>query len=237
MEANITCPISIEFYGLPGCGKSTISHRFADEMREMGLRIWEPSFDIDRKFTPSIRKVVKLSKMIMLAIQHPCLYRKMSALVKYNGYSGVEAISQKTNLAYKILAYCSPKDCNVMVWDEGILQSSVSLAMGNKVSSGENENVISGMCGGIPIYKVLTYVDCDNALKRMEGRSTNDSRVEQLTERGQQLEFLHLFEAGVNAISNIEDGGFVGFIKLDTVNLNQEQVSAVLWESFVNEHK
>ena len=50
----------IEFYGLPGSGKSTLSHIVAERLRSEGYAVEEPSYDIDHQH-PLPKRVKKFA--------------------------------------------------------------------------------------------------------------------------------------------------------------------------------
>lgn len=189
METNLKYPISLEFYGLPGCGKSTVSHKLADELRTDGWNVWEPSYDIDRKYIPIIRKIVKLWKLFGFAIKNYELYTNICSLVKKNGYKGKDAMSHRINIALKVLSYLNCKEYDIIIWDEGVTQAAISLSFNSSCSILENERSINGLIGDIRCLKIYVYVDIQTAMNRMELRYTCDSRVEKM----KTVEYKHFF--------------------------------------------
>ena len=56
--------VILEFFGMPGSGKSTVSHLLAERLRGNGYTVIEPSWLIDNKKS----KVKRLCKKMLLAI-------------------------------------------------------------------------------------------------------------------------------------------------------------------------
>lgn len=223
-------PISIEFYGLPGCGKSTISHKLADDLRSKGLSVWEPSYEIDRKYGKTMRKVVKFAKMASFAICNYRAYISVRELVETNGYQGMSALHQLANIAHKIDSYRIADRWDVTIWDEGLVQSSISLAINSGRKASENERCLLAYTGDVKSVRVYVMVDIDTALKRMEGRNTNDSRVEKMANLEEKITFLKGFESACDSIAKDRVNRVAEFIEVDTVRLTLDEINRMLQE-------
>lgn len=230
MEANLKTPIVLEFYGLPGCGKSTISHKLADDLRSKGLSVWEPSYEIDRKSGKTMRKVVKFAKLANFAICNYRAYKGVRELVEANGYQGMSALHQLANIAHKIDSYKLADRYDVTIWDEGLVQASISLAVNGCRNASENENSLMTYTGDIKYVKVYAKVDKDTALQRMKGRETNDSRVEKMASLEVQMRFLSVFEGACESIDNVKANRVVGYMELDTVRFSLDEINNRLLE-------
>ena len=230
MEANLKAPIVLEFYGLPGCGKSTISHKLADDLRSKGLSVWEPSYEIDRKYGKTVRKVMKFAKLASFAICNYRAYMGVRVLVETNGYQGMSALHQLANIAHKIDGYRLADRYDVTIWDEGLVQSSVSLAINASRKASENECSLMAYTGDVKYVKVYAKVDIDTALKRMAGRTTNDSRVEKMANLEERITFLKGFESACDSIAKDRVNRVAEFIEVDTVRLTLDEINRMLQE-------
>lgn len=228
MEANLKAPIVLEFYGLPGCGKSTISHKLADDLRSKGLSVWEPSYEIDRKYGKTMRKVVKFAKLASFAICNHRAYKGVCGLVEANGCQGLSALQQLSNIAYKIGSYETVGRYDVMIWDEGLVQASISLAVNGCRNASENESHLMSYIGDVKYVKVYANVDKDTAFERMKGRTTNDSRVEKMASHEEQVSFLEEFEKVCESIAKVKTNRVVGYMELDTVGLSLDEINKKL---------
>lgn len=235
MEANLKTPIILEFFGLPGCGKSTISHLLADVLRSEGLSTWEPSYVIDRRYGKTMRKVVKLTKLASFYICNHRAYKGVRRLVKANGYHGVSALHQLANIAHKIVSYMTSDRYDVTIWDEGLVQSSISLAVNGGRDASDNENSLKKYIGDVKYVKVYAKVDKETSLERMRGRDTNDSRVEKLTSIQDQMNFLEEFETACENIPKGRKECDTGYMEIDTVRLSPDEIIKMLRECLMVE--
>lgn len=196
MEVNLKEPIHIEFFGLPGCGKSTISHLLAEKLRAKGYRVYEPSYELDHYSNPLIRKTKKLFITASFFLSNHKICRKIKLQVKVNGYCGSSAMQQMINIIPKISIYMSNKPA-VYIWDEGLLQSAISLAFNSEEDVNLTYNSIKKDVSSI---KVLLQTDVYTALDRMNKRTTNDSRVEKEVNLDRQIQMLEKYSDICNAI-------------------------------------
>jgi hypothetical protein len=175
MENNIRNQIHVEFYGLPGCGKSTISHLVSNKLQKMGYIVYEPSYTLDHLNKPLARKLKKIIATVIYYFINPLNYNRIKMLVKDNGYiSKKEYLSQIVNIIPKKLVYEKSKSC-IYLWDEGLIQSSISLSYNNDINVEDNVKLLVGKSR---ILKIYLKLDVEKALERMLERKTNDSRVE-----------------------------------------------------------
>lgn len=196
MENDIKRPIHLEFIGLPGCGKSTISHRLSVDLRKVGYKVAEPSFDMDHQSFAFIRKLSKLFFGAYYYCKEHQQYKLIAKLVKSNGYEGSVALLQIVNIAQKIVMYNHHNVEDYVVWDQGIPQAAISLSTNGLRNASENESDIYALLPFKPnVLKVYVYCDSEKALKRMSGRKTNDSRVEKLASVDSKLAALSKIES------------------------------------------
>lgn len=166
----------IEFYGLPGCGKSTISHKLAGRLRSLGKTVSEPTYDIDHGCGRIARKIRKTGNMIKYAVINPGNNKALNNLISVNGYTGARLISMKANIANKLLSYSHSKT-SFVIFDEGLTQSAISLVNeGSDCIS--NEECLYALKGTGRVFKVYVRVPYDIVLDRMSKRDEHNSRIE-----------------------------------------------------------
>ncbi len=193
--------IILDFYGLPGCGKSSISHELAKRLRKKGFKVVEPSWTLDTKYPTWRRITKKLLLSILYSLQHPLV--SIDA-VKGSGCirSGVNvAIKQWVNISYTMY-YLTRKPCaDYMIMDEGIAQSVVSLFTedGNKKVSEVYFNLRKSIKSSLVVFYIKTTKTL--ALERMKKRGTKLSRVDRL-ESNAKMRMLHRIEEICNELSN-----------------------------------
>ena len=200
METNIKNevfnPIHIEFYGLPGCGKSTISHKVAEQLRLQGINVCEPSFVYDHKKSFIYRKIYKLFSTIFFFFTNYNDYRFLRHLTKENGYTKFkESMKQIINIVPKVNCYNNnDNNKNIYLWDEGLVQSAISLALNNDKDIKCIERQLYSIISNRRIIKIYLRTDVKTALDRMDKRNTNDSRIEQEIDKEKKMAMMKRFE-------------------------------------------
>ena len=174
MENNIGV-LHIEFFGLPGSGKSTISHELSICLREKGYKVEEPSYIIDNRSNKIVRYSKKIFYAVKLLIINHKQYFLLKKLLKKNGYVGLNNTKQLFNIAYKKYMYLHPKKHRIYVWDQGILQSSISLSTYSNVNVIDNCNSLTHDCNMESIYITTSK---EEIYRRLESREKHGSSLE-----------------------------------------------------------
>lgn len=205
MEKNIKKTLFIEFYGLPGCGKSLISHDIAIYYKDTGLSVGEPNFDIVRNHGTLLRKLLKYRIFISFSFFHHSDCVLIKELVKKNGYHGLESFSLVINVIQKLHEYYRNQQKDIVVWDQGIVQAAVSLSSNGVVNVNNNLRAILGLFKTQPsILKVYVKCSIDTSLSRMQQRSKHLSRVEKVSSPQEKIRFLQMFQRCCDDIPNTD---------------------------------
>ena len=190
----------VEFFGLPGCGKSTVSHLLAERLRAEGFKVSEPSYGIDHQI-PIWRKIRKLLLGLYYYIFCRSMYDAVKEIVSKNDYKETEAFAQIVNIMQKVDAYHKNHVTQFVIWDQGLVQAAISLSLLGKENADNNlRKLIDLLPSSIRTHNVLIDIDENLALQRMSMRSTNDSRVEKIKDGGKKIVLLHRFQEGVCSI-------------------------------------
>lgn len=193
MENNLKVPIIIDFFGVPGCGKSTISHELYNDLNKKNYRVIEPTYDLDHNANTYYRKLVKGIYSIIFCMRHPYVSWNMAKKVYQNDYFLFNGFfSQIINLLYKLeIIYGTNSD--YIIFDEGIFQTSISLAINtnNKDIVIENCNYIMKSTKRKVVYHHI-YIDTDISIveERLLSRQKKDSRVDAEKNKDKQKELL-----------------------------------------------
>ena len=184
--------VFLEFYGVPGCGKSTVSHLVAEEIRKRKKEVCEPTYESDHNYSAIKRKAIKFLSLILFAAFRPRKYKQLRTLIIDNGYRRLDLISQAANIVPKLRVYEKSRS-DYVIFDEGLTQSSISLCKGKRESA-ENETDLFDLCDNIKtVYKIYMKVDVDTAIARMSKRERHDSRIEKLKNEADQRKEIELF--------------------------------------------
>ncbi len=194
MEVNLKKPVHVEFYGLPGCGKSTVSHMVAEQLRANGIKVYEFSYFYDHNLKPTVRRFLKLFSTVCFCLSSPKACKSLWRLVKENGYiSFRDSFRQIVNIAPKIMFY-KKKEKAVYLWDEGLVQSAISLTVNSRIDIKKTEESLLSIAVQREIKKVYLKVDKEIALQRMGRRNNNDSRIERELDEDRKQVMMVRFE-------------------------------------------
>ncbi len=190
----------LEFYGIPGSGKSTISHMVANQLRERGLNVSEPTYHTDNECSVPMRKLVKALGLIRYMLLHPIKYCTLIRIINENGIGGIRAISHSSNITVKLWEYEHSK-ADYVLFDEGLVQSAVSLSSG-VVSASENENRLFRLIKLPEVIRIHIVVSSETALNRLINRPRHDSSIEKIDGDEKKLEALNVYREKCNLISS-----------------------------------
>lgn len=213
--------INIEFFGLPGSGKSTVSHEMAKKIADTGYQVTEPTYILGHSRNPLSRVMHKFLASIVFSIKHPILTKETRKLVIENEYSGIEKIKQLVNLLNKISIY-KKNAKKITIWDEGIAQASISLSINSSIKPVDNYKKIKNIADDKAIiYLVYISTNKQTSFKRMNERQTNDSRVEKAGKE-ESIALMNNFYDCVNNMAIIADYTInnnkdISNIKYDTI--------------------
>ena len=203
MGTDLINNIHLEFYGLPGCGKSTVSEIVAKKLESKGYRVVRASAETGNDRNPFIRKIIKLARTFTVYIRHPQFFKRVRNIVIGNGYMTInERIVQEVNIAQKYYYYSKNDQHFLYIWDEGIAQAAVALSVKGCVSGKENEeNLLKAM--GLTQKPIHIYIvePIDTVIIRMQQRTTNNSRVEKLEGYDEKEMLLNKYFVGCESLN------------------------------------
>ena len=125
--------MTIEFAGLPGCGKSTLNARLIGPLRRMGFEVFSPTLTITRMPAP-LRIVVKMSYSMRLLMRHPGWWiATVAAGCRSRQPSSIQRIELNLNSTYigsvldRFAAFSNRRAVTLL--DQGGVQAVASLLM------------------------------------------------------------------------------------------------------------
>ena len=183
--------IIIDFFGMPGSGKSTISHKISALLSERGFKVEEPTYASAHVQGNVMHKLNKVCLLMKFFVLHNKRFRSIMKLASDNGYSKLSSLRQTANIILKIQAI-EKSTADFLMFDEGLLQSAISLAVNKK----NNPNSTADSLYDIVEIKrsdiIPIYVDQDikTVLNRLELRATNHSRAEQIKDEDERKRLL-----------------------------------------------
>lgn len=125
----------IEFFGHPGAGKSTISHKLAQELRHSGQKVSEPSYTLvtDLHLIPSL--LIRLTKMSNQIIKQPRQSYCSILNIWNSDQKSVNNLLRTTYYHLFTMAEYNRIDMNknIHIFDQGLIQSVWSILLTGEV--------------------------------------------------------------------------------------------------------
>lgn len=196
--------IHFEFYGMPGCGKSAVSEIVAKELEKQGYRVIRASAETGNDVNPLYRKIVKIFRTLGFYILNPSTFSEVKKLVKRNGYTGVREIGvQLVNIAQKLRYYTAKAERTIYIWDEGLTQAAISLAVKGNITGEENkEQLLSIVKANGKQLNIYIRESIETVFNRIDKRATNNSRVEKIKNTQEKVNLLRKYEGAAESIEN-----------------------------------
>lgn len=195
MENNLDRAIIIDFFGLPGSGKSTISHLLAERLRYEGYKVQEPTYYLDHELNPWIRKIYKLLIFFKYSITNPLVTIQCINIIRNHSHYGLSMLSQIVNIIIKLYYINNDSQWNYIIFDEGLTQSAISLGV-NDIKNTYNDDVykLYNICKNkTNVYRIYVKSTIDQALKNLNLRVENDSRVEKIDNFSLRLKMMTVY--------------------------------------------
>ncbi len=176
-------PVCIDFFGLPGCGKSTLSHLASQKLGCEGLDVKEVSYDMDHGNGSMQRTWKKIIATIRLLLCYPMLFWRVSKTLLTNGIPLFDRLYFKhiINLSYKICALKGHHE--IILFDEGFCQAVLSISINNDgIREYCYESLIGAIVSDRRMISVYVKTELDTALARIRMRNDGQSRFDTLSD-------------------------------------------------------
>lgn len=196
----------VEFIGLPGSGKSTLSHRVAQSLRALGVPVTEPTYWLDHV----AHRYVRQSMKALLALTTILTFPRLALYC----FDGLRRTRQRTwrdflmtflNFAYVSLTIKRlSKTPGVHFLDQGLLQAVWSIGY----SSNAGESVLRHygrvlrLLLPARLVAVIVHASTATLVERLAMRPARGSRLERLVDSGQ---LAHELDRGTGLVASIEE--------------------------------
>jgi len=193
MGNHLNMLVCIDFFGLPGCGKSTLSHLASQKLRCEGLDVKEVSYNMDHGNTSLLRTWKKIIATIKLFLFYQRLFWRISKALSTNGISLFSKLYFKhtINLSYKICALKGHHD--IILFDEGFCQAVLSISVNNDgIRNDCYGSLISAIASDRRMISVYVKTEPDTALARIRMRNDGQSRFDNLSDDVTKNEFVKM---------------------------------------------
>jgi len=187
-------PIFIEFVGMPGSGKTTLSHRAAEILREKGTTVLEPTYSINNEIRIIQRYLIKSWYSIKLAWLRPVWALDWFFLVVQSRQKSLkDFVLMSINCFFILEIYRQHGRHNYIYFlDQGICQALLSLSYNS-----ETENFIERKLGTVSCFLsplgfriIHIETDVDTIIQRLKKRHKKQSRLELITNTTEFVEII-----------------------------------------------
>lgn len=193
MGNHLNKPVCIDFFGLPGCGKSSLSHLASQQFRCEGLDVKEVSYDMDHGNASLQRTWKKINATIRLFLCYPRLFWRVSKTLSTNCISlfGKLYFKHIINLSYKICALKGHHE--ILLFDEGFCQAVLSISLNNDgIRNDCYDSLVSAIASDRRMISVYVKTEPDTALERIRLRNDGQSRFDNLSDDVTKNELLKM---------------------------------------------
>ena len=170
----------IEFVGLAGVGKSTLSHRVAEILQQRGWHVEQPTYSVDHEMPAWRRLLLKLRLVTAEAIFHPAgAVRSLKAILATRQASAADVIRLTVNWLF-MSSLLRKTDCRtgVHIFDEGQLNALWSI--GFSARSAGTAGILAELARqrSTPVVVALIEADIAAVRARLDLRKNGQSRLE-----------------------------------------------------------
>lgn len=179
MEDNLKRGVIVDFFGLPGSGKSTMAHILANKLNENGYEIQEKIYCINNEYNSWKRMSIKILNTITFTIRNfsfMCELFSMFGKGAFRNYR--ELIKQWINVCFVLTSINQTTQKDFVIADQGIVQAAISLSVNSE--SADIEAVIRKLCEKVnsPVKFIYISVEIEKDLERLHQRVNGKSRVD-----------------------------------------------------------
>jgi hypothetical protein len=174
--------VVIEFVGLPGAGKSTLSHRVASILQQRGWQVEQPTYSVDHEMRTWERLLLKLRLVSAEAIFHfACAVPSVKAILATRQASAADFIRLTVNwLFMSSLLRKADRRTGVHIFDEGLLNALWSI--GFSATSPGTAGILGELARqrSTPVVVALIEADITAVRERLSRRKHGHSRLERV---------------------------------------------------------
>lgn len=218
---------TIEFVGMPGSGKSTISHAVAGLLRDRGNEVLEPTRIVDRLPSGRARRTRKLKLAVAECVRCPGrTIESAGAILRTSQASPAGHSLSILNWVYLAGLYRqAARQPGISLFDQGILQAIWSVAAGQRSLPEQASDSWADRAAAVLVPDaVAVFVDAaDPVLRsRLAGRTDGMSRLDSAIVRSESAA-AEAFRSGRIALTmvaevarRLEHEGLLRVIRLDS---------------------
>lgn len=171
--------ILVDFFGLPGSGKTTIARLLVNELNEKGYEIQENIYYINNECSSLKRMVIKTFNTITFTIKNFSYICDLFSMFNKGTSRNIrEVIKQWVNVCFVLTNVNQTNQKDFVIADQGIVQAAISLSVTyNNVAI---EAVIRKLYEKVnsPVQHIYIYVELDKNLEHLNYRENGKLDVD-----------------------------------------------------------
>ena len=179
----------VEFLGLPGVGKSELSHRVAQRLAGNGIAVRQPSHVLAHGMSPPARRLGKTLYVLREILCHPVAAARTARAIAATGQRDRRTRGLLTFnwLLVVALARRARRRAGIHLLDQGLLQAVWSVAFDGDADGAVR--LLSAPDAGRALPDVVVVVEADQGTvrQRLCHRAQNESRLERQFDRATEL--------------------------------------------------
>ena len=170
----------VEFVGMPGSGKSTLSRRAAELLEARGLKVTQPSYPLAHGIPRAARLALKSRLVALELLAHPLRSLRAVRAIQASGQGRPADAGRMTFnwlLVTRLMSH-PPASGDLHFYDQGILQALWSIAYGG--APGAAARAAARLEEGLPRPDAVVVVRAseDTVRRRLDSRLDRDSRLD-----------------------------------------------------------
>ena len=174
---------TVEFFGLPGAGKTVLARATAQALRARGLRVAEPVAQLNRR-PRAQRATLKLAHAVLESARSPELsYRLARAVIASRQPSTGGSAKLFVNFLVQRRLAVAARDADLAICDQGLLQAIWSLNLEAERPASDDELFQLLTRDTCPRLVLFLDVDAERVLERLAARS-DPGRFAAITDAG-----------------------------------------------------
>lgn len=191
MENNIKVREGIiEFYGIPGSGKTTLMKEMAMMLESDGYSVQKKIYEINNEYSNLIRMCIKSLSTLLFTFNNFRFMCFFFSNVKIRGINKfIEIFKQWINISFVLTFMNRSNDCDYVLVDQGIIQAIISISSHNKISHKLMYGELLGRIN-LPIQFIYVNTEIENVLNRLDNRQNGKSRAEKINDMKVRKEYL-----------------------------------------------
>jgi len=177
METSSTKPIIIEFFGTPGCGKSTTSNFLKEKLEGRGFKCFRSYYKNDFFKNKCVKMFMPLNFRLLYNLFRFSIKQKKIV----ETFPGILAVCQY-NQMYRMFSSKYEGENNVLVIDQGIIQGFLSIAHLNNFNNLKDVVAILNTLNISPFQYVVVYCNVlpETSMRRLKKRQQQNGRLDKL---------------------------------------------------------